>query len=81
MAEFEFRFNRRRSGSRGLVFYRLMKTVVAHEPVRYNDLVLNPVTAQTKAQRNKPPPPAHPGVPETASVEMAHPGFPWRTGA
>jgi len=36
------RFNRRRSRSRGLVFYRVLELAVAHEPVRYRDLILNP---------------------------------------
>src|SRR3954447_6519682 len=42
--EFAFRFSRRRSRSRGLVFYRVLELAVAHEPVRYRDLVLNPRT-------------------------------------
>src|SRR6266516_2456343 len=40
--EFVFRFNRRRSRSRGLVFYRLLELTVAHHPVRYRDLVADP---------------------------------------
>src|SRR5207248_11492872 len=40
--EFVFRFNRRRSRSRGLVFYRILQLAIAHDPVRYRDLVLNP---------------------------------------
>jgi len=36
--EFTFRFNRRRSRSRGLVFYRLLELAVAHDPVRYREL-------------------------------------------
>jgi hypothetical protein len=40
--EFVFRFNRRRSRSRGLLFYRVLELAVAHEPVRYRDLVLQP---------------------------------------
>src|SRR6266545_4841376 len=35
MDEFVFRFNRRRSRSRGLVFYRVLELAVAHDPVRY----------------------------------------------
>jgi transposase-like protein len=38
--EFVFRFNPRRSRSRGLVFYRVLEAAVAHEPVRYNDLIV-----------------------------------------
>jgi len=33
--EFVFRFNRRRSGSRGLLFYRVLQLAVDHDPVRY----------------------------------------------
>ena len=32
--EFVFRFNRRRSASRGLVFYRLLELAAGHDPVR-----------------------------------------------
>ena len=37
--EFVFRFNRRRSRSRGMVFYRVLELAVAHDPVRYQDLI------------------------------------------
>ena len=40
--EFCFRFNRRRSRSRGLVFYRVLELAVSHDPVRYRDLVAIP---------------------------------------
>ncbi len=50
--EFVFRFNRRRSRSRGMVFYRVLELAVAHEPVRYRDLVLNP---QPKKSPPRPP--------------------------
>jgi len=40
--EFVFRFNRRRSRSRGMVFYRVLELAAAHDPVRYRDLILNP---------------------------------------
>ena len=36
--EFVFRFNRRRSRSRGMVFYRVLELAVGHAPVRYQDL-------------------------------------------
>ena len=35
--EFVFRFNRRRSRSRGLVFYRVLELAAAHDPVRDQD--------------------------------------------
>jgi len=37
-----FRFNRRHSRSRGLVFYRLLELAAGHQPVRYRDLILDP---------------------------------------
>lgn len=40
--EFVFRFNRRRSRSRGLLFYRVLELAVVHQPVRYTELVQNP---------------------------------------
>jgi transposase-like protein len=36
--EFTFRFNRRRSRARGLLFYRLLQQAVQVDPVRYGDL-------------------------------------------
>jgi hypothetical protein len=49
--EFVFRFNRRRSRSRGMVFYRVVDFAVAHPPVRYEDLIA------TKRPRAVPPVP------------------------
>jgi len=37
--EFTFRFNRRTSGSRGLLFYRLMQQAVAMQPVEGKELI------------------------------------------
>jgi hypothetical protein len=37
--EFVLRFNRRRSRSRGMVFYRMLALAAAHEPVHYKELV------------------------------------------
>ncbi len=37
--EFTFRFNRRTSSSRGLLFYRLMQQAVAREPILGKDLI------------------------------------------
>jgi transposase-like protein len=51
--EFVFRFNRRASRSRGMVFYRVLELAVGHDPVRYRDVVINP--------RPKPRPPMPPG--------------------
>ncbi len=37
--EYTFRFNRRKSKSRGLLFYRLMEQAVSTTPSRYRDIV------------------------------------------
>ena len=50
--EFSFRFNRRRSHSRGLLFYRVLELAVDHDPVRYRELVAQP---QSKATPPRPP--------------------------
>jgi hypothetical protein len=49
--EFVFRFNRRRSRSRGMAFYRVLELAVAHDPVRYHHLIV------TRRPRNVPPTP------------------------
>ncbi len=57
--EFVFRFNRRRSRSRGLVFYRALELAAAHDPVRYRDLIANPRPTATPRRppgtRERPP--------------------------
>lgn len=65
--EFVFRFNRRRSRSRGLVFYRVLELAVDHKPVRYKELIVNKrprkqLPTPPQARRNPPSlerPPAH----------------------
>lgn len=37
--EFVFRFNRRSSTSRGLLFYRLLQQAVVTDPVTYRDII------------------------------------------
>ena len=39
LEEFVFRFNRRSSRSRGMLFYRLLQQAVATEPVTYENVV------------------------------------------
>ncbi len=68
--EFVFRFNRRRSRSRGLVFYRLLELAVGHDPVRYRDLIATP--RPTGARKG----PAARGKP--ASLERPPAQRPWR---
>ncbi len=57
--EFVFRFNRRHSRSRGLVFYRVLELAAGHDPVRYRDLILNPqpsaVPRRPPSERGHPP--------------------------
>jgi hypothetical protein len=39
--EFVFRFNRRHSCSRGMVFYRVLELAIDHEPLRCHDVIAN----------------------------------------
>jgi transposase-like protein len=72
MNEFVFRFNRRRSRSRGLVFYRLLQLAVDHDPVRYHDLIIT-----KRPERTSPPPPESRGNPP--SLDRPPANRPWRT--
>ena len=69
--EFVFRFNRRHSRSRGLVFHRVLQLAVGHEPVRYRDLVVDP---QAKAH----PPAGRAGHGHPRSLERPPANRPWR---
>ncbi len=69
--EFVFRFNRRRSRSRGMVFYRVLELAVGHHPVRYRDLVANP-----QPKRRLPIPPGDRGHPP--SLDRPQAARPWR---
>src|SRR6202049_5036013 len=40
--EFTFRFNRRRSRRRGLLFYRLLQQAIVNDPITYRPLVVTP---------------------------------------
>ena len=69
--EFVFRFNRRRSRSRGMVFYRVLELAVAHDPVRYHELIVS------RRPRAVPPvPPLGRGHP--TSLERPPANRPWR---
>jgi transposase-like protein len=69
--DFVFRFNRRRSRSRGMVFYRVLELAVAHDPVRYQDLIV------TRRPRKAPPtPPGTHGSPP--SLDRPPANRPWR---
>jgi transposase-like protein len=69
--EFVFRFNRRRSRSRGLVFYRVLELAAVHDPVRYRELIYNP-----KPGKRRPQPPGTRGRPP--SLERPRARRPWR---
>jgi transposase-like protein len=72
--EFVFRFNRRRSRSRGMLFYRVLELAVAHDPVRYQDLIV------TRRPRSVPPTPprTHGGPP---SLDRPAANRPWRANS
>ena len=42
LSEFTFRFNRRHSRRRGLLFYRLLEQSIAADPITYRSLIANP---------------------------------------
>ena len=69
--EFVFRFNRRRSRNRGMVFYRLLELAVAHAPVRYEGLI-----AAKRPRATPPTPPSARGHPP--SLERPPANRPWR---
>jgi transposase-like protein len=69
--EFCFRFNRRTSRSRGLVFLRVLQLAVDHDPVRYRDLIAHPQPQQLPRK-----PPGARGHPPT--LERPPAGRPWR---
>jgi transposase-like protein len=69
--EFTFRFNRRHSRSRGLVFYRVLELAAGHDPVRYNDI------RAVRKPRNVPP--LRRGVGHPPSLERPAASRPWRT--
>ena len=63
--EFTFRFNRRNSRRRGLLFYRLLQQAILTNPITYRSLVVNP------RRRSSATPPARSG--RVAPVSAAHP--------
>lgn len=72
--EWVFRFNRRHSRSRGMLFFRLLELAVEADPLPYHDL------AKSKRPRSiAPTPPARPGRPRAAQVDTSP--RPWRDAA
>ena len=70
--EFVFRFNRRTSRSRGMLFYRVLELAVAHDPVHYRDLI-----ATRRPRTVHPVPPRARGRPP--SLERPSANRPWRS--
>jgi len=73
--EFAFRFNRRKSAHRGMLFYRLIEQCVSMHPMSFRELVANPKPkvegqefAVSAKLRNKAP----------ASLDISVPSHPWR---
>ena len=71
LSEFVFRFSRRRSRSRGMVFYRVLELAAGHHPVRYRDRVASP-----QPKRRPPIPPGERGHPP--SLDRPRAARPWR---
>lgn len=73
--EFTFRFNRRRSCSRGMLFYRLLQQAVATGHAPFRTLVANP--KPRKMDGNRPVPPSvRRGAPPSLRVDVRP--LPWR---
>ncbi len=70
--EFVFRFNRRHSRSRGMVFFRVLELAVGHDPVRYGDII-----AGRRPRTVPPTPPLVRGKP--LSIERPPANRPWRS--
>ena len=69
--EFVFRFNRRRSASRGMVSCRVLELAAGHEPVRYADLLASKKPRRAKRARG--------GTGHPPSLERPAADRPWRT--
>jgi transposase-like protein len=67
--EFTFRFNRRRSRRRGLLFYRLLEQAILADPITYRSLIANPSPTGRRPTRA-----TQPG--RVATVATVH--RPWR---
>lgn len=69
--EWVFRFNRRKSRARGMLFFRLMELAVQTEPLPYEDLVKS-----NSPRSASPTPPTTGGTPQRPAVNIAR--RPWR---
>ena len=70
--EFTFRFNRRRSRARGLLFYRLLEQAAVAEPITYRQLLVTPGAKR----RRYAAPPGERRNPSTLALPAAE--RPWR---
>ena len=73
--EFAFRFNRRGSRARGMLFYRLLEQSVAMHPISFRELVANPRPRKTAEDRSGPP---CSGKSAPSSLRMEISPRPWR---
>lgn len=71
--EFTFRFNRRKSDARGMLFFRLLQQSVVSAPVPYANLVV-----LGKPKSTKPVPPERHRL-GPGSLAIQHPVRPWRS--
>lgn len=73
--EFTFRFNRRASRRRGLLFYRLLEQAVLTGPIAYRELVATPQPGSRRPQA--------PTGPRANPASLAQPSVerPWRRGS
>ncbi|MDN5825519.1 MAG: IS1595 family transposase [Micrococcaceae bacterium] len=72
--EFIFRFSRRHSRWRGLVFMRLLQRAVTSDPVTYQHLI------RTPRSKNVPPPGVTGPRSQPGSLQPTPAGRPWRSG-
>lgn len=70
--EFVFRFNRRYSRSRGMIFYRVLELAVTHDPVRYRDIIA------ARQPKLVPPKPPKNRRSHSQSLELPPANRPWR---
>jgi len=74
--EFSFRFNRRKSTHRGMLFFRLIEQSVAMHPMPFHKLVANP---QPKGPQQESVAPSKPRSKAPSSLDIAVPAHPWRS--
>ena len=73
--EFAFRFNRRASQARGMLFFRVLEMAVVAPPLPYASMLANP----GKAKRTRPTAPSSRRVPPSLAIAVSE--RPWRRPA